>query len=102
MGLNTVAIILNDHLHDLARDPEAGAKIASAIAHASRDAFCQAPGVSVLPSQHADTVQIVAVGGNRLWNLGYGHWKDTDEDLLRKLADQLGFRVVRKAKRKEA
>lgn len=95
MGFNTAAIILNDQLRDLAKDPAAGAKIASAIAQ-HHDGVIPDLGVGLLSSAHADTVQIVAVGANTLQRLGYGHWRQTPEDLLRSLANQMGFRLVRR------
>lgn len=97
MGLNTAAIILNDQLHDLARAEDAGQQIASAIQQGSRGDGWTRCGVTVLPSQHADTVQIVAIGGNCIRPLGYGHWRDDPEALLKALADQMGFRVARKS-----
>jgi hypothetical protein len=98
MGLNTAAIILNDHLHELQNAPDAGAQIARAIQLGHRGKGWTNVGVTVLPSVHADAVQVVAIGGNAIRNLGYGHWRDDDEKLLRKLADDMGFRLVRKAK----
>lgn len=101
MGFNTAAIILNDALSSLDRD-DAGRHIRSAIQAGSRGEGWTPVGVTVLPSQHADTVQIVAVGGNRIFTLGYGNWRDDPESLLRALADQIGFRVVRKRSAKSA
>lgn len=66
MGYNTAAIFLNDTLHELARDPEAGAKIQSHVLRGRREPNYGPHGVQALPSQHADTVQIVAVGGNTM------------------------------------
>lgn len=98
MGFNTACIILNDRLHDLPKRDDLGSRIQTSVLTASRR-HSIAPGMDFLPSQHADTVQIVAVGGNRIFSLGYGHWRDEPEDLLRKLADQMGFRIVRKPRR---
>lgn len=79
MGLNTAALILNDALHTIRRDPEIGDKIDNGIATAHRMggdiAAHSANGthigaIQVLPSQHADYVQIVAVGGNCIRRLG--------------------------------
>lgn len=98
MGLNTAAVILNDCLHDLEQGG-AGREIVRAIHAGSHHDGWTPVGVTVLPSVHADTMQIVAIGGNSIRTLGYGRCRDTDEDLLRKLADHMGFRLVRKAKR---
>lgn len=101
MGLNTAAIILNDCLSNLEK-PEAGRAISDAIQHrdtsGDRLAGWTPYGVTVLPCAHADTMQIVAVGGNTIRNLGYGDCRDDDETLLRKLADKMGYRLVRKKK----
>lgn len=95
MGLNTAAIILNDRLADLEK-PEAGEAISHAIQNPRHKDGWTPHGVTVLPSVHADTIQIVAIGGNTIRVLGYGGYRDDDETLLRKLADSLGFRLVRK------
>jgi hypothetical protein len=109
MGLNTAALILNDALHTIERDPEIGQKIGMGIAMAHRSGGDIAAhssngthigAIQVLPSQHADYVQIVAIGGNCIRRLGTsGKWEP--EDLLRDLADQLGF-TLRKRPAKAA
>lgn len=100
MGFNTACIILNDQLHSLAEREGVGRDIELSILTADRKRHGHSPhhtaGFEALPSQHADTVQIVAVGGNRIFPLGYGHWTHEPEELLRALADQMGFRLVRK------
>lgn len=100
MGLNTPAIILNDFLHEIEDDPDIGKAISEAV-QANGDErrmrrYTQA--VKVLPCVHSSAMQIVAVGGNTIRTLGYGDCHDTDEELLRKLADRLGFRIVRKGR----
>ena len=98
MGFNTAALILNDALHSIEADAEIGDKIGTAVAMAhrkgggvnahGRGVYIDA--IQVLPPQHADYVQIVAVGGNCIRSLGYsGRWEP--EDLLRDLAQQLGY-----------
>lgn len=102
MGYNTACIILNDYLHDIAERGDVGRSIQSSVLTASRaergDHPHYTPGFQALPSVHADVVQIVAVGGNQIVKLGYGHWQDEPEALLRRLAEQMGFRLVRKVK----
>jgi hypothetical protein len=101
MGFNTACLILNDQLHSLAKMPDLGRNIELSVVTAERghpERQHHTSGFKPLPSCHADTVQIVAVGGNRIFELGCGHWQDEPEALLRKLADQMGFRIVRKAK----
>lgn len=96
MGYNTACIILNDRLHDFAKDPEVGGKVQTAVLVAHRDMSRGPHGFQALPSQHADVAQVVVVSANSIKPLGYGHWQNTDEELLRHLADQHGFRLVRK------
>ena len=98
MGFNTAVVVLNDHLHEIERDPEFGAKVAEAIRYAGRDKYQYTSGFSVLPTQHADTMQVVAIGGNTIRNLGYSYWSAKDEDILRSLAKDMGFRLVRMKK----
>jgi hypothetical protein len=96
MGYNTACLILNDRLHDIAKDPNAGAKIQTAILCAARDQNKGPAGFYTLQSQHADIAQIVVISANSIKEIGYGHWRDSQETLLRKLADQHGFRLVKK------
>lgn len=95
MSDETAVVILNDHLHDIEKDPEFGSKVAQAIRYAGRDGHLYTSGFSVLPTQHADTMQIVGIGGNTIRKLGYGSWAADNEQLLRDLARDLGFRIVR-------
>lgn len=105
MGFNTACIILNDQLHTLANREGVGRDIELSVLTAERrdrphrGEVHYTPGFEALPSQHADTVQIVAVGGNMIRLLGHGHWRHEPEELLRALADQMGFRLTRKAAR---
>jgi predicted Zn-ribbon and HTH transcriptional regulator len=68
MGMNSVLIVLNDHLDSIARDPEFGAKVADAVMNYGRDRFLShagARGFGVVSVAHADYDQLVRVGGNR-------------------------------------
>lgn len=108
MGYNTAVLVLNDGLDLLKSDPEAGRKIHDGILMSSRDRsratdvslgnHCNP--IAVLPSHHADEVQIIAVGGNCIVPLAvlYGSWRDMSDPaaLLKKLAAELGYRVVKK------
>lgn len=109
MGYNTVGIFLNDGIDLLKSDPEAGRKLYDGIITSPRQrdrATDVAIGnhmnmASFLPSEHADDVQVVAVGGNCLLRLGtlYGQWATMrePEKLLKALADQMGYRIVKRA-----
>lgn len=98
MGLNTPAIILNDRLHDLKREPRAGAIIYDAVCNPRGDGWTPI-GVTVGRPCHSSAMQIVAVGGNTIRTIGFGDCRDDDVALLKKLADRLGYRVVKKPER---
>jgi hypothetical protein len=60
---------------------------------------------TVIESHHADLTTLVAVGGNygTLFGtaLGYAHHKDEDKlDVLKQVANEMGYRLVRNMKRK--
>lgn len=109
MGFNTALVFCNDGLGELDRDPNAGKKIAALIRGSwglrrgeseSGSIGNYANPISCLTSLHADEIQIVAVGGNRIQYLGYGGgYASTPEAMLKELADQMGFRLVAKKKR---
>ncbi|MES2055789.1 MAG: hypothetical protein V4564_07625 [Pseudomonadota bacterium] len=62
MGFNSVVLILNDRLHEIENDPLFGKKVASAIrAHGHDEPYITGQ-TTVVSVQHADTMQIVAVG----------------------------------------
>lgn len=96
MGLNTAVIIRNDFLHEIKDDPEFGQKVYTAVISRGREYHGQS--FDVLPSAHADYLQIVAIGGNTIRLLGFGGtYQSDDEAALRYVADAMGFRLVRKA-----
>ena len=104
MGYNTAAIILNDALDAIATDSQIGDRILSGVTSIRRqDGGVTAHGahgihidaIRLLPPQHADCVQIVAIGGNTIRELGYSlQWEP--EALLRDLAAQLGYTLRKK------
>lgn len=126
MGFNSAIMLLNDRLHDIEHDTEFGAKVAKAVArhHMTRpyeltqfDYQCQ-----VLGQQHADVTTVMAMGGNIGFVLGFGGGRlynpenhdrsdpyphfETPKDgwdrleLLKQLADDLGYSLRKKATRK--
>ncbi len=112
MGYNTTALFLNDAIGNLKTDPDIGRKIYEAILVTQRPEnqkgvdfsignHCN--GGMVLPSHHADQVQIIAAGGNYMRSLGviYGGWRNMQDtvELTKKLADSLGYRLVKKPRR---
>lgn len=101
MGFNSAVLILNDQMHDLERAPDGGKAVTDAIHSASnyRDAMpgYGRYGVRALPTQHADTAQLVRISANSIKHLGFGHWRMSDIELLKEAADKLGYRLVRKS-----
>jgi hypothetical protein len=111
MGFNTPVLILNDAMHGLKTDPEIGSKMYDAILRTQRvlnrgygvdfsiGNHCN--GGHALASEHADHVQIIAVGGNTMRNLTtlYGAWGSMGDSvaMAKRLADALGYRLVKKA-----
>jgi hypothetical protein len=53
-------------------------------------------GFNVLPSHHADGMLVCVVGGNTIKPLGMGFRWD-DDAILKAVADQHGYRLVRKS-----
>lgn len=100
MGLNTAMIVRNDFLHQIQNDRDFGSKVFNAIISNGRGEY-HGQAFDVLSSVHADYVQVVAISGNAIHRLGgyAGNYTSSDEDILRNLADSMGFRLVRKATR---
>jgi hypothetical protein len=117
MGYNTPVLILNDGEGEIAGDPQAGEKIAAAVRKASlgkpvdviltrrfpSGGSCTSAPVTVLPPKHADATRVIVIGQNsirelaELWYVG-----SSDEDVLKALADSLGYRIVKKPVRRAA
>lgn len=100
MGFNTVAFFLNDQTDALCRDPGAVAITLRNAMSSGRGAKYGPGGMRVLPSVHADYQQVVVAGGNRITLLGACHGLSHEPaDILKQLADQHGYRLVRKPQR---
>lgn len=103
MGYNTAAIIRNDFIHEIEEDPDFGKKVAQAVRANGDERFMRYHGQSfdILPSCHADYVQVIAISGNTIRRLGYGgSYRNDDEAILRALADSMGYRLVAKTVRR--
>ena len=112
MGYNTTIVVMNDALHQIAKDEEFGKKLYDAIlavnhkssVDVSAGNHCNA--ATVIETHHADGYAVVAVGHNYGEKLGtvypYGD-KTTPqkERILRALADQLGFSLRKKPTKKK-
>jgi hypothetical protein len=108
MGFNTTVIVMNDAVDQIANDPTFGKKLAQAIMGMFGDrrpidvsAGNHLNAATVIESHHADNTALVAVGGNfataLLQTCGYRHHEvQGQEQLLRELADKLGYRISKK------
>lgn len=103
MGFNTACLILNDQLHRMKEDPKIGESIQLSVLTAGRKTARDGDALEhrtvafdCLPAVHADVVQVVRIGGNRIDLMGTGNWRDDDLALLRKIADQMGYRLSKK------
>ena len=89
MGYNAVLVVLNDCLDEIERDPEFGKKVAAAIRHHSINRPDRAPYLTgrtqVVSVQHADIAQVVRVSANSGKVIGYGHWTQSDDELIKGL-----------------
>jgi hypothetical protein len=103
MGYNTAAIILNDGMDQLKKDPDTGKKIHDGILMTMQGPQTIPLGnhcnpVMLLPSRHADEDQIVIVGGNYIrtvcnaWGLPHRVSEaELQEAVMRHLAQKLGY-----------
>lgn len=106
MGFNTVAVILNDKIHEVRKGGPIGEAIYRAVCHfstTSRNTMDRYFGAGkVISMAHADFHQVVVVQGNTGWSL---HDDDIPQEALEAVARQLrehGYRVTKlKAKPEE-
>lgn len=91
MGYNAVVMVLCDRLSEIEKDPDFGKKLVRAIMYRSARAKRPEYDVSepyvtgqteVISVQHADTAQIVVIGGNTGRVLGFGSYDQNDNDLI--------------------
>jgi hypothetical protein len=105
MGYNSVILVLNDRLWDIEKDEKFGSKLCDAIREISSrpNKFPEVSGSQtvVISQEHADVMQIVAIGGNYGRVLGHGNWRDSDEQLLIKLAEKHGYFLTPKERKKK-
>jgi len=105
MGFNTAILIINDGLGDIERNPQQFVNGITEHLHRGGSfavgSHCNP--VEVVPSEHADFTQLISVGGNMAVKVlsTYGaldhHTEDGQVKLLKKWADKLGYRIVRKS-----
>jgi hypothetical protein len=95
MGYNTVVLVLNDALGDIQKDEKFGEHLVSAILLNSVDVEGHITRVKVLGQEHADLLQVWAVGGNTGILLGTAGCYDPIHTILHRVANDHGFRLVR-------
>lgn len=121
MGWNTTVIVLNDAIDMIRDDPNFGKNLYYAVlacqrgeqqdvpAYAYRDGQVRGVHVNaatVIEQHHADDTAIVAVGQNCGTKIGSCYYTgrhdlpEGQEKILRQLADNMGYRLVKKSKRK--
>jgi hypothetical protein len=108
MGFNSTVVVMHDALGLIRQDPTFGKHLAEAIAdrgfHKTHDVGAlvgnnyYTNAAVVIESHHADSLLVVAVGGNTGRVLYRDHLSDTTTDLeiIRKLASNLGYYLVKK------
>jgi hypothetical protein len=108
VGFNSTILVLNDQLSYIEKDPERFVQemVQQIHGHNYQESENFLAQSSVMTMTHADTVSIIAVGGNcstvlgQFYNGGRHHTEDSQIELLKNLADKYGFRLVRKTKKK--
>lgn len=98
MGFNAVLVVLTDRLDEIERDPEFGKKVSAAIRHVScpppgRDAPYITGQTQVISVDHSSVTQVVRVEANCGKVIGYGHWTQSDDELIKGLERERRERV---------
>lgn len=104
MGFNSTLLILNDALHDIRDDKDFGKKVHDAITQivtygemVDIHSGSHVNAASVIETHHADSLKVIAVGGNTAKILGYGgNYRFTEEQILMTLAERLGYSLKKK------
>ncbi len=115
MGFNSTLVVMNDALDSIKDDKELGEKIYHAVMklslQQSTDINCggHVNAITAIESHHASRVVSVLVGGN------YGkaidsvfisdRWENMEQmkfELLKELANNMGYRVSKKPQKKKA
>lgn len=108
MGYNSTIVLMNDHLHRIAEEPNFGEIVSSAVLSHScglrSDAIIRIGGGTqvvghVAAVDHADITSVIAVGGyqsttlTQLYNGGVHSSDDEKLVLLRQLAKEMGYNL---------
>lgn len=103
MGYQTTIIILNDAEHEIERDENFQKNLHQAIIQfpLGRRSRIDVPigyhanACQVIAQEHADVMELIAVGGNSGRVIGRGSCYNSNHTLLRRLAAEHGYRLVR-------
>jgi len=108
MGFNSVLFVCNDALDTVDREPEKFAKLMSrkmgGIDTGEFGFGNHCNGFSIPHIAHADTVALIAVGGNHATRIMVGsyvgnhHTEGGQVELLRNLATKLGYTIRKKTR----
>jgi hypothetical protein len=109
MGFNATVVVLVDRLKEIEDDPSFGKRLADAVRAKLNDPserHIRAPYVTgqtqVIEAHHADSMMVVAVGGNCGQVLGYGGgYRSNPDDMIKWLNDDR-LRRRREAKKAES
>lgn len=104
MGFNTAISICNDNLSDYERNPERFFRLLKeGMYDGEVEPVSNLWGITVHPTEHADTTQLIAVGQNfstRLLNthyVGSHHTREGQVNILREWAKSLGYDITPRA-----
>jgi len=110
MGFNSTVLVLNDRLGEIERSPEEFVKemldTIRSIGCSDKTGDFYVGQSTVMSCAHADTVTVLAVGGNcstvlgRVYNGGVHHTEEAQVEILRVLADIHGFQLRKKPQKK--
>lgn len=112
MGFRTVVMLNNDRTDEWSKDPLLGEKIQRAMYHTTRGEdrygqFSSDLGYGrVVECTHADVQTLVKLEHYSSFEpVAHGHWypdqKDAKMELLKKAAEDLGYRLVKKPAKKK-
>lgn len=101
MGFNSVAVILNDQLHEIGRDEGFGARVEQAVStfglerHYGRAAGRAGGGLKVISLAHADWPQVCVVYGNTGWSIGDDDIPPAAVEAVAAALRRKGYRVTK-------
>ena len=110
MGHRTVVTLNNDLAHEWEYDTELGKKIfhsAASIGWGDTESHFRLPYGQIIEQVHADTQTLVVLDGYGGEAIAHTNWyrnqsaDDRNLNLLREMADKMGYRLVKKSESKK-